>query len=797
MKKLYLFLFASILGLVSLSAQTREALEDSVVVGGISRPLVDKLMDLGKMDNEDKLVAHWRYAELMEDVSREHLASFSDQELRDVLAFYRTDAYGYFTSSLFLQTFVENVNKALQYELGEDLRFSYTLNDRTYGAGLEPVYKYILSMIRPLINDMLSIDGKWITNAKASGIPSVHIELMKTSARSVEANLFNIFKLSALDYLTREQLKAVVDFSRTPVWKTYLEYTAKVKAAADLTSAEFVEGFKAGLKDVKITNTQQRTSVAEYVSLSRSFPEFIPEFQRPYAEMTVGTAKYEGQVKNMLPHGKGKMTDKRGTVYEGYFMNGLKHGIIKVSKPGKPSVVQYWIDDKYRKDIPVAADADGTLAEPYKYEGKYYGYGQLYDVEKKTSYQGMFIDGNLNGEAVVIEAGRRLEGEFADGNLIDGVIYWTRDNSQTVSFNGKTAARASNGVREWVAKDNSRHEVQSGAFTDDILDGAGSRSTESNTEKNESSGLYAYGKLYGMGYLKRVIEKNNHGIHESSVYQGYLYADRYHGEGRLTYTLKNIPDGYGPLVCSSVELPGTTRETLEVVLEGVFDDGVFKEGRITYSDGSWYDGKFAGEGLVKGTMRRKYDDGSIYVGDCVNGKRHGFGELRSLDGKVFKGQFEFDEPVLVPEPEQKKPKPARRMDELNYVYDHITAGPGKATMIKPAGVIFMVRSSVKSLKVVCKGLFLYDTLLEGKVTLSDGCWLEGVFEDGVLMQGKGKTIDKYHTVYEGEIKNGYPHGKGRCYYTDGTWFKGNFAWGNRMDGTHYSADGKVIKVYEL
>ena len=368
MKKLYLFLFASILGLVSLSAQTREALEDSVVVGGISRPLVDKLMDLGKMDNEDKLVAQWRYAELMEDVSREHLAAFSDQELRDVLAFYRTDAYGYFTSSLFLQTFVENVNKALQYELGEELRFSYTLNDRTYGAGLEPVYKYILSMIRPLINDMLSIDGKWITNAKASGIPSVHIELMKTSARSVEANLFNIFKLSALDYLTREQLKAVVDFSRTPVWKTYLEYTAKVKAAADLTSAEFVEGFKAGLKDVKITNTQQRTSVAEYVSLSRSFPEFIPEFQRPYAEMTVGTAKYEGQVKNMLPHGKGKMTDKRGTVYEGYFMNGLKHGIIKVSKPGKPSVVQYWIDDKYKKDIPVAADVDGTLAEPYKYE---------------------------------------------------------------------------------------------------------------------------------------------------------------------------------------------------------------------------------------------------------------------------------------------------------------------------------------------------------------------------------------------------------------------------------------------
>ena len=80
--------------------------------------------------------------------------------------------------------------------------------------------------------------------------------------------------------------------------------------------------------------------------------------------------------------------------------------------------------------------------------------------------------------------------------------------------------------------------------------------------------------------------------------------------------------------------------------------------------------------------------------------------------------------------------------------------------------------------------------------MSDGNWLEGTFEDGVLIQGKGQTVDKYMTVYVGEIKNGYPHGKGKCTYNNGTWFEGNFANGNRMDGTHYSADGKVIKVYE-
>ena len=108
----------------------------------------------------------------------------------------------------------------------------------------------------------------------------------------------------------------------------------------------------------------------------------------------------------------------------------------------------------------------------------------------------------------------------------------------------------------------------------------------------------------------------------------------------------------------------------------------------------------------------------------------------------------------------------------------------------------MVRTDVTRLKVVCKGRFKGDNLIEGKVTMSDGNWLEGVFEDGVLIQGRGKTVDKYRVVYEGDIKNGYPHGSGKCYYSNGTWFEGKFAWGSRMDGTHYSATGEVIKVYK-
>ena len=239
-------------------------------------------------------------------------------------------------------------------------------------------------------------------------------------------------------------------------------------------------------------------------------------------------------------------------------------------------------------------------------------------------------------------------------------------------------------------------------------------------------------------------------------------------------------------------------EKLDIVMEGIFDDGIFKEGKVTFSDGTWLEGTFSEVGLNEGEMFVKYPDGSYYKGGCLGGKRHGYGELRTPDGNEYKGRFEYDDPVDVKKPDlpSSRKDNLSRYDELNYEYRDIDGGFGKAVLIKPAGVKIMVRSSHSLLKVTCRGHFNGGTLTEGRVTMSDGNWLEGTFEDGVLIRGKGKIVDKYLVVYEGDIKNGYPHGEGKCTYTDKTWFKGKFANGNRMGGTHYDADGKVIKVYE-
>lgn len=798
MKKLFVMLCACIAGILSLNAQSRKALEDSVIVGGISRSMIDLVLDADQMKADEKLLAHWTYAEMMKEVSRPHLASFSDQELREILDYFQTNAYRFLSSDVFFMTYIENIVKAFQSESGAGAHFSYTLNDRSYGAGLEPIFQSTLSSLSSVLDEMLGEDSQMIANARRAGLPAAHIELMKTSARKVMANLFNIYKISVLDYLNKEDIKVVEDFSVSALGNKYAEYARNVKLAADLSSEDFINDFLARLEGKKINNGQLRTSVVEYVTLSRAFPECFPELVRPYAELVIGDSRYEGQTRDMRPYGKGKLTDKKGVVYEGDFKNGQRHGMMKVTKPGKQAVTQFWISDKYRKDVPVGKDKDGIVPAPLIDGGRRYGFGSVYDDGTRARYQGVFIDGQLNGQGKVYEPGRTVDGEFFNGKFVNGVMTWTSDQTQTVSFRGRMAGNIGKGIREWVAKDGSRKEVHIGSFQNGLLEGEGSRSVQTPNDMIESSGTFAYGKMYGSGIQRRTVEYNQNGIYESSVYEGSFFADRYHGQGRLTLSLENIPADLGTFTRCNVQLPELNSPSLEIVIEGIFDDGSFQEGKITYSDGSWYEGRFSEVGLVQGNMRRIYQDGSVYQGACVDGNRHGAGELYRADGSVFRGEFEYGEPVQVKVPEKKQPVNTNivRKDELTFVFNNISAGYGKATLIKPAGVKIMVRTSVSNLKVVCKGRFRNDMLIEGKVTMSDGNWLEGVFEDGVLIQGRGKTVDKYRIVYEGDIKNGFPHGNGKCYYTDGTWFEGKFAWGNRMGGTHYAADGKVIKVYE-
>jgi hypothetical protein len=778
-------------------AQDRKALEDSVIVGGISRHSVDLVLGETKMEADDRLVMHWTFADYVKGISREPLADFSDEELNQILAYYRTDAFRCLSSETFINAFINNINKAIESEVGQGPHFSYAVREKGYGTGLDAAFRNTVASIRPVIDDMLGEDGKVISQARRYGIPATQIELMLSSVRKVNDNLFNVFKLTLMNYMDQATLQPACDFALSPVGQKYAAYCQNIHSMADVSSESFLLDFQAVLKNRKANTPQLKQSLADYVALSRSWPEYFSQPLRPCVEMPMGESRYQGETHNRRPHGKGRLTDKKGVVYEGDFKDGKRHGIITVTKPGKKTETQFWVEDRYNKDVPVGKGEDGKPKPVLVEDGMRWGEGSLYDEDTKTRWLGVFIDGKLNGKGQVTEPGRTVAGEFVDGVCVNGTVTWKNPAYKVMSFNGMMAGDSESGVREWVDADEGRREVHTGVFKYGLQDGLGERSIAQENNTTVSTGYFAYGGMYGKGSQRQERINEDNGIRESSVYEGNFYAGVFQGEGCLKVSMTDIPDAAWTFSRCGVNLPGAIVKSLEIVMEGTFDNGNFKQGKVSYSDGSWFEGVFGEVGLAEGDMYRLYADGSYYQGGCLDGKFHGYGVMHNQDGTEYKGRYEYGEPVV----KKEEPKPVRnnnviRYDQQTYEFRSITAGYGNATLIKPAGVKIMVRTSVTSLKVTCRGRFRGDTFLEGKVTMTDGNWLEGVFEDGILIQGKGKTVDKYRTVYEGDIRNGYPHGEGKCTYTDGTWFVGKFANGNRMGGTHYSADGKVIKVYK-
>lgn len=794
MKKAICLFCASLASAVILCAQSRVSLEDSVIIGGISRHSVDLVLGNPVMSSDERLIMHWTFSDTMKGLSREHLADMSDLELQSILAFYRTEAYGYIMSEAFISTYVANIKRALQHEQGEIYDFSYAVRRRGYGDGLETLFQKLNHSISPILDELLGEEN--IKQKRKFGVPESHVQFMLESARKVKSNLYSVFRISLVDFMSYEMLQKASAFLKSAEGQKYAAYSQKVCELIDLSSEDFATEFKKVMDNRKTDNAKSRTSLAEYVSISRSFPESFPELLRPYAEMTVAGGKYQGQTRDGRPYGKGKLVDKK-TVYEGDFKDGERHGVITVTKSGKKTMTQFWISDRYMKNVPVGKPEIGDVPDAYVYDGMKWGYGTSFDQEQKTRTQGVFIDGHLNGEGQVSEPGRTLAGYFFNGNMLNGVVTWKNASGDFMEFKGDLSGNRGKGAREVELADGSRKESQTGFFQDGQLDGKGNRNVVESKSVSDYEGSFAYGKLYGKGVLSQnLTDVSGRGMAEESVYEGGFFADQYHGEGCLQIKMTEIPGNPGEMNRCGVLLPSFSAKAIEIVMDGNFDNGTFKDGKISYSNGSWFEGEFDDTGLVNGNLSWLYPDGSYYEGGYLNGKYHGEGFMRNADGTEYKGLFEYGEPVDLKPVEVPKRKDALHHDELLYKYDDLETGYGKVAIIRPAGVVVMVRSGVTELTATCTGLFKGEVLLEGKVDMTDGTWLEGEFDEGVLIEGTGKIIDKYRIVYEGEIENGFPHGKGKCTYTDGTWFVGQFAYGNRMGGTHYAADGTVIKVYE-
>jgi hypothetical protein len=81
----------------------------------------------------------------------------------------------------------------------------------------------------------------------------------------------------------------------------------------------------------------------------------------------------------------------------------------------------------------------------------------------------------------------------------------------------------------------------------------------------------------------------------------------------------------------------------------------------------------------------------------------------------------------------------------------------------------------------------------GKYMIDGGVWYEGTFVEG-RMEGQGKMTDPYdaRSYYEGAFADNVPEGQGRMVYSDGTYYSGSYTGGKRQGaGQIHFADGSL------
>ena len=780
MKYFLTFICACFASATLLCAQDRSALEDSVIVAMSPNSLVEMLLENQKMAPEEILGVQWGFFQFMKESIGDNLNEFTDQELREILAYLTSDAYRFNTSQFFLTKFTENLINVMMHEFGSGPAVPYILDDKTYGEEGRGDFQFALNSVSSTIDALME---------RYSNGPAAK------AMKQVFDNVYDIYLYTAVDYLSKKDLREMSAFASSSAGRRFLAIQDSASKSVESEAEKFWQEWTDEKMRDQESVRESRLQLARYIELSRSFGEYLPVVKRQNATIPWGKYSYSGQIRDLKPHGKGVLTDRKGVAYKGDFKHGKRHGVIEVTSPGKEPQVQYWVDDKYKKDIPVAAPADGTPAVTRYIDGNPIGYADIYDGQQERYFQGVFVDGALEGLGKITESSRVVYGEFSKGEFVNGMISWTDEENKVNEFRGQMSGRWSEGIRRWVAKDGSRTVKYMGTMKDGALEGRGTRSVIEEGNSVEQTGTFAFGKMYGEGSERRIASDAIHGINEVDEYKGGYMSDLFHGKGRYQISLTDIPEGKWVFTRCGVKMPSVQAKSIVIVMEGNFDAGSFTDGRISYSDGSWFEGTFSESGQVDGTMLIKYSDGSWYECEVREGRPHGQGVAHHPDGTVIKGKFNDgayqDDVKEVVETARLDFKKQRK----TFVYEDLPVEKGKVRLVKAAGVKIMVRG-VSTIEITCEGRFEGDDLVNGKVTMSDGNWMEGTFEDGVLISGRGRSIDKYSTIYEGDIKNGFPHGEGKCTYLDGTWFKGKFANGNRMAGTHYTADGKVIKVYK-
>ncbi|MBR2141532.1 MAG: hypothetical protein IJ853_04210 [Rickettsiales bacterium] len=248
---------------------------------------------------------------------------------------------------------------------------------------------------------------------------------------------------------------------------------------------------------------------------------------------------------------------------------------------------------------------DGQLIENFTGTAEVYcSYG---DVECKCC-EGKFMNGRLNGKASMYDIyGKKVfEGEYFDDDRNGKGKYCFIDGTE-IECEYKNDKLISDGIVYKVDKNGNRVRTDKILKLDDL---------DKWLKSSDKKLFYIDGNFVNEDAL--LNKKSFEG--ECYDLDGGVAIGRFNEYGELIYGKETSASG--------------------TIREGLFENGVLKEGRIAFTDGSVYDGTFHNNKCT-GNMTQYWNGQLVLKGECRDNKLNGKGEKHNRQG-VFDGKFEDD-----------------------------------------------------------------------------------------------------------------------------------------------------------
>ncbi len=392
-----------------------------------------------------------------------------------------------------------------------------------------------------------------------------------------------------------------------------------------------------------------------------------------------------------------------------------------------------------RENVSSIAFDKGTYSGE-TFEGIPHGYG-TYTDKKGDKYTGNFKHGKKHGKITI---------ETIDGT--NKVVIYANDKKMKKQSTGLNKQEKVPEAPTYTDKNDIEYmmgygyktvgnETRIGMFVDNNLEGEG----QFITHNKQETGTFKNGQFIE----GTITTNNNRGV---SIFEGkktrHTFNDYYNGIYKYEDDLKSWKMLY----------QGTSIN-YRYDGDGLYNEIHSRNSTILKRKGYFAHNTLYGQGIEYYYSKNEHT--AIYTGFFVNSKKHGEGKLiiNSLKSK-----------------------------ELSQ------------DIIRYENMIF--KSNNDSTSIILNGTFDNNILTKGRIEMSNGDYLEGVYKDGVLAEGKCKitnnstrviSVNFYFSQYEGEIKDGLFNGKGKLIHNSGYIEEGTFKDNKLIKGTKKNNKGRIIK----